>query len=79
VDKRGLWYKVLKAKYGEEEGCLKEGGRDGPVWWKELVRIRNGIELREKSWFEENLRRVMGDGIDTYFWFDLWLEGFPLK
>lgn len=24
---RGLWYKALKAKYGEEEERLKEGGK----------------------------------------------------
>lgn len=70
MDKEGLWYKVLKEKYGEEKGCLEEGGRYDSPWWKELVRIRNGIGLREKSWFEENLRRVMSDGVDTYFWFD---------
>jgi len=52
-------------------GRLKEGGRDGSVWWKELVRIRNGIRFMEGSWFEENLRRVVGDGVDTYFCFDL--------
>jgi len=39
-----------------KRGCLKES-IDGYVWWKELVQIRNG----EGSWFEENLRRVMGD------------------
>jgi hypothetical protein len=65
VDKGGLWYKVLKAKYGEEKGRLKEGGRYDSIWWKELVRIRNGIRLREKSWFEENLRRMMSDGVDV--------------
>jgi len=26
VDKEGLWYRVLKARYGEEGGRLKEGG-----------------------------------------------------
>ena len=26
LDKEGLWYRVLKAKYGEVGGRLKEGG-----------------------------------------------------
>ena len=26
VEKEGLWYQVLKARYGEEGGHLKEGG-----------------------------------------------------
>jgi hypothetical protein len=29
VDKGWLWNKVLREKYGEEAGRLKEGGRDG--------------------------------------------------
>jgi len=32
VDKEGLWYRVLNARYGEEGGRLKEGGRDSSVW-----------------------------------------------
>jgi len=26
LDKEGLWYRVLKARYGEDGGRLKEGG-----------------------------------------------------
>jgi len=54
-------------KYGEEGQCSKEIGRDGFVWWKELVWICNGIGFGEGSWFEENLRKVVGDGVDIYF------------
>lgn len=30
----------------------------------------------ERSWFEEYLRRVVGDGVDLYFWYDPWLGVF---
>jgi len=26
IDKGGLWYQVLKSRYGEERGRLKDGG-----------------------------------------------------
>jgi len=41
------------------------------MWWKELVRVRNGIGFGDERWFEENLMRVVGDGVDTYFLSDL--------
>lgn len=34
VDREGLWYRVLKAWYGEDGGQLKDGGRDCSVWWR---------------------------------------------
>ncbi|MCI20658.1 receptor-like kinase [Trifolium medium] len=43
VDKAGLWFRVLAARYGVEIGCLREGGRSGSSWWREIVRIRDGI------------------------------------
>jgi len=26
IDRNGLWYRVLVARYGEEDGVLKDGG-----------------------------------------------------
>jgi len=60
-------------------GALEGGGMDSFVWWKELVRISNDIGFGEGSWFEEKLRRVVGDDVSTYVWFDHWLGGIPLK
>ncbi|GAU36717.1 hypothetical protein TSUD_217740 [Trifolium subterraneum] len=46
----GLWFRVLAAHYGVERGRLREGGRNGSSWWREIVRIRDGIgvTLRER-------------------------------
>jgi len=38
VDRVVLWYRVLVARYGEEDG-----GRSGSLWWKEVVKIRDGV------------------------------------
>lgn len=51
-------------------GALEGGGRDSFVWWKELMWISNDIGFWEGSWFERKLRRVVGDDVSTYFWFD---------
>jgi len=45
VDKEGLWYRVLKARYGEEGGRLMEGGGDSSVWGRTLCGLRSGQGL----------------------------------
>ncbi|GAU40363.1 hypothetical protein TSUD_319750 [Trifolium subterraneum] len=52
VVREGLWFRVLAARYGVERGRLREGGRRGSVWWREIERIREGGELGG-SWFGE--------------------------
>jgi hypothetical protein len=44
---------VLEARYGVEAGrVVVGGGRDSP-WWREIVRIRDGVrEAAERGWFE---------------------------
>ncbi|CAJ2652400.1 unnamed protein product [Trifolium pratense] len=36
VDREGLWFRVLVARYGLEGGSLRAGGQRGSVWWREL-------------------------------------------
>jgi len=40
VDKESLWYRVLKSRYGEEGGRLKDGDRESSVWWRMMTGIR---------------------------------------
>ncbi|CAJ2644025.1 unnamed protein product [Trifolium pratense] len=79
VDREGLWFRVLVARYGLEGGRLCEGGRRGSVWWREIVRIREGEGELGGSWFWEHVSRRVGDGSDTLFWTDPWLDGISLK
>ncbi|MCI20652.1 receptor-like kinase, partial [Trifolium medium] len=53
VDIWGLWFRVLAARYGVERGSLKEGGRGGSSWWREIVKIRDGIGGLRGGWFGE--------------------------
>jgi len=79
VDREGLWYRVLKARYGEEGGQLREGDNHSSAWWRALCRIREGVGEGVGRWFDSNIRRVVGDGRGTYFWHDIWVGEIPLK
>jgi len=62
-----LWFKVLVSRYGEEDGCVKEGRRTRSSWWKEIMGIRSGDGIGVGSWFDENLVQVVGDGAKRSF------------
>jgi hypothetical protein len=42
-DTCSLWYRVLCARYGQEEGrlCVERG--DGSMWWHTMRNIREGV------------------------------------
>ncbi|CAJ2643991.1 unnamed protein product [Trifolium pratense] len=79
VDREGLWFRVLTARYGFEEGRLCEGGQRGSVWWREIARIREGEGELGGRWFREHVVRRVRDGTDTLFWTDPWLDGISLR
>jgi len=60
-------------------GGLREGGSHCSAWWRSLRRVRQGIGEGVGSWFENNTRRVVGDGWGTFFWYDIWVGEIPLK
>ncbi|GAU22739.1 hypothetical protein TSUD_138630 [Trifolium subterraneum] len=78
VDREGLWFRVLTARYGVERGRLRVGGRRGSSWWREIVNIRDGGGGLGGGWFREHVLKKVGDGSDTFFWTDPWEEGIPL-
>ncbi|CAJ2632912.1 unnamed protein product [Trifolium pratense] len=77
VDREGLWFRVLAARYGVEGGRLRDGGRRGSSWWREIARIREGVDESGGRWFGEHVVRRVGDGSDTLFWTDPWLDEIP--
>ena len=73
VDRGGLWYRVLVARYGETEGRLEVGSRSASYWWREVAKIRDGVGEDEGGWFSERVSRKLGDETSTLFWYDRWL------
>ncbi|KEH28070.1 hypothetical protein MTR_5g063315 [Medicago truncatula] len=67
VNRVGFLYRVLVARYGEEDGRLVGGGRSGSFWWREVAKICDGVGVDIGGWFEECVARNVGDGVDTYF------------
>jgi len=39
VDKGGLWFRTLAARYNVVGGQVHEGGREGSVWWSTIATI----------------------------------------
>ncbi|GAU39043.1 hypothetical protein TSUD_59990 [Trifolium subterraneum] len=62
VDREGLWFSVLAARYGVERGRLRDGGQRWSTWWREIARIQEGNELGG-SWFGEHVSKRVMDGI----------------
>ncbi|KEH25616.1 hypothetical protein MTR_6g033030 [Medicago truncatula] len=75
LERRSLWYRVLVARYGEEDGRLEVGGRSGSSWWREIAKIRDGLDGVGGGWFQECVSRLVGDGAGSFFWHDPWLDG----
>jgi len=78
VDRDGLWRRVLVARYGVADESLKDGGRSCSSWWREIVRIRDGLGEGGEGWFASCVRRRVGDGAETDFWRDCWCGSVPL-
>jgi hypothetical protein len=57
VDKGVLWFRVLDLDMG-----LREGGRRGSSWWREIVQILDGVREPEGGWFGECVTKKVGDG-----------------
>jgi hypothetical protein len=64
VEEKGcLWYTVLAARYGEEGGTIGDGGRLASVWWNNLSSIRGDDGEGVGSWFNDDLRLEVMDGV----------------
>ncbi|XP_024626648.1 uncharacterized protein [Medicago truncatula] len=77
VDKEGLWYRVLKARWGG--GALTRGCRHCSYWWRTVCNVRGGVGVGVRCWFDANIRRVVGDGRHTLFWHDNWVGEIPSR
>ena len=44
-----------------------------------LCRMREGVGEGIGNWFDNNTRKVVGDGRSTLFWHDIWVGEVPVK
>jgi len=47
-------------------------------WWRKVAKIRDGVGEAHGGWFAGRVSKVLGDGTNTFFWFDRWLGDVPL-
>jgi hypothetical protein len=60
VGRTWLWFILLEARYGVEEGRSKDIGMDGSAWWREMVRVQNGVRFAVGVWSEDNISWEVG-------------------
>ncbi|GAU44846.1 hypothetical protein TSUD_400470 [Trifolium subterraneum] len=73
-ERDSLWSLVLKAKYGQEGGRVCFAEDVGSVWWRNVNSVRVGVGVRDNRWLVDNICRHVGNGRETLFWLDPWLE-----
>jgi len=54
VDREGLWFRLLVARYGLGKGWLQARRHEGSVWWKDIISVRDGGGYVVGSWFPDN-------------------------
>jgi len=72
MERESLWFRVLSARYGTEEGRLR-CGREASLWWRDVH------ALCREEWFSQNVSRVIGSGNDTLFWSDVWMAEVSIR
>jgi len=65
-DRDSLWFRVLSARYGTDEGRLRGGGHEASEWWRVVH------SLSRENWFGDHVSRWVGNGRTTLFWSDVW-------
>jgi len=73
VDSDSFWFRVLSARYGVEDGRVREGGHEASSWWRDVSAIQS------EEWFHANVSQVVGDGKNTLFWSDAWVGGVSFR
>jgi len=49
------------------------------VWWREIVKIRDSLGSTLANWYADNVRHKVGNGFNTLFWLNRWVDDVPLR
>jgi hypothetical protein len=74
-----LWKDVVVARYGiHVMGKRKLGELDitrtGSLWWRDICLIE-----KDSDWFDNAIRKKIGNGNATSFWNEHWIGNHPLR
>lgn len=72
VDHQSVWGRVVRAKYKiptQFDQVIEAGNCSS--WWKDI--IRTCFQGEGDCWFNNGLRKELGDGRKTLFWQDIWV------
>ncbi|KAK7274721.1 hypothetical protein RIF29_15818 [Crotalaria pallida] len=69
---------VLRAKYGDRAVETLSIPRTSSSWWQDICNLNKDGGF-SNNWLLGNWQKSIGNGRDTYFWFDSWVGGVPLK
>jgi hypothetical protein len=73
LDGDDMWKKVILAKYGvravgKATLVVDDFGVGASVWWRDICRVDSGW-----GWFSQSVNKIVGNGMLTNFWKDVWL------
>jgi hypothetical protein len=80
-DDHAIWKDVLKSKYGNAVVGKVELGDDhkpwfASLWWRDICSIGSNLN---HNWFAEAVSKILGNGLKTRFWNDIWAGEVPLQ
>ncbi|GKV08436.1 hypothetical protein SLEP1_g20063 [Rubroshorea leprosula] len=80
-EKKSLWRRVIFEKYGSArargwDGCVQN--EKGSTWWRGVWKL-DRVDSSNNGWLKDGCVRKIGDGKETLFWEDVWIEGVSLK
>jgi hypothetical protein len=66
---------VLKVKkYESRDGHVDGGGSKTSNWWKDIINIRNGVDVGGECWFGDNIERKLENDESILLWKDEWVD-----
>ncbi|KAE9589510.1 putative RNA-directed DNA polymerase [Lupinus albus] len=75
-DKEAFWVQVIDSKYGSEWSFQRSG--IASRWCKDIGKV-GSPDADTSGWFDGNVWKEIGNGLQTLFWHDVWVGNQSLK